>query len=288
MILRKLKAESKTSFEHDERLPGPPQHFDSDSICWFVLYVRLLTSRPRLSTEKSSCSLLLSVHRSFIQHQCLSRRLLSIVVNLQECSVQFVQKQTKKTNLQVPLRYEGRTKRSLFISCLPLVGIQNGRSLWEVSVQSRFLYSDVLHFTFSLCSLSEQCHSTPSVRTCGNVRGVFLCPPGYGTENTASVSDPGEKFLPSLKISLPEWQQNHSMCHIVPLSLKKKKKTLLFLLQEMELSSITVLCFKVKGKICSILEVIDLWLCFLQQLQSVGACNRAASSGLWGLLPALW
>lgn len=137
-------------------------------------------------------------------------------------------KTNKKTNLQVPLRYEGRTKRSLFISCLPLVGIQHGRSLWEVSVQSRFLYSDVLHFTFSLCSPSEQCHSTPSVGTCGNVKGVFLCPPGYGTENTASVSDPGEKCLPSLKISLPEWQQNHSMCHIVPLSLKKKKKLCFF------------------------------------------------------------
>lgn len=95
--LRKLKAEiEKTSFQHDERLPGPPQHLDSDSICWFVLYVRLWTSRPRLSTEKSSCSLLLFVHCSFIQHQCLSRRLLSVVVNLQECSVQFVQKQTKK------------------------------------------------------------------------------------------------------------------------------------------------------------------------------------------------
>ena len=137
-------------------------------------------------------------------------------------------KTNKKTNLQVPLRYEGRTKRSLFISCLPLVWIQHGRSLWEVSVQSRFLYSDVLHFTFSLCSPSEQCHFTPSVRTCGNVKGVFLYPPGHGTENTASVRDPGEKCLPSLKISLLEWQQNHSMCHILPLSLKKKKKRCFF------------------------------------------------------------
>lgn len=197
-------------------------------------------------------------------------------------------KTNKKTNLQVPLRYEGRTKRSLFISCLPLVGIQHGRSLWEVSVQSRFLYSDVLHFTFSLCSPSEQCHSTPSVGTCGNVKGVFLCPPGYGTENTASVGDPGEKCLPSLKISLPEWQQKSQYVSHCSFVLKKEEKNFAFFLQEMELSSITVLCFKVKGKICSILEVIGLWLCFLQQLQSVGACNRAASSGLWGLLPGLW
>lgn len=70
--------------------------------------------------------------------------------------------------------------------------------------------------------------------------------------------------------------------------LKKEEKNFAFFLQEMELYSIIVLCFKVKGKICGILEVIGLWLCFLQQLQSVGACNRAASSGLWGLLPGLW
>lgn len=218
----------KTSFQHDERLPGPPQHLDSDSICWFVLYVRLWTSRPRLSTEKSSCSLLLFVHPFLHPASMPQQKTTQCSCKLAGMFCAVCPKTNKKTNLQVPLRYEGRTKSSLFISCLPLVGIQHGRSLWEVSVQSRFLYSDVLHFTFSLCSPSEQCHSTPSVGTCGNVKGVFLCPPGYGTENMASVGDPGEKCLPSLKISLPEWQQNHSMCHIVPLSLKKKKKLCFF------------------------------------------------------------
>lgn len=40
--------------------------------------------------------------------------------------------------------------------------------------------------------------------------------------------------------------------------LKKEEKNFAFFLQEMELYSIIVLCFKVKGKICGILEVIGL------------------------------
>lgn len=109
-------------------------------------------------------------------------------------------------------------------------------------------------------------------------------PPGSGTGNMASV-EIISPFTENQSVKMTAKSQYVPQCSFVLLRLKKKERLCFFLSSRRQNRHCPL--FKVKGQMDPVLWVIGLSLCFLQQQRSVGACNRAASSGLWSPPPGL-
>lgn len=199
--------------------------------------------------------------------------------SLQDCSVQFVRKKSTRH-----VEWEEKTEGPLLILSLPLVWMQHGKSLREVSWNP-----------FVLMCFISQVTPPPSCVTFLPVLGPVEVPRGpYCTSWTRDRKHGPvsvillRSFVPSLKISPSKWQQNHSMCHNDPLSSILKKRGRTFLRETESSSPSSSITSRLKDEWYPALWVIGLWLCFLRQQRPVGACNRAASSGQWRPPPGLW
>lgn len=152
-----------------------------------------------------------------------------------------------------------KTKRFLFILCLPLARIQPGKSLWEI-IRPWFRGN-----SFVLMCFISQLLRFPSIIT------VILLPV-LGSRDISR-----ESYSTSCLLMTPKsWYV-----------LQRSFALLCFPPGDTTFSHHCPL-FKVKGKMHSVLTVIGLWLCFLQRRQFVEACNQAASFELWCPLPGLW